>query len=154
MQSNVKLYRSLSDAKAKERVIFEEEGEVLFRSYGLSGIVIFNASRYAESGNILLLDLMPHFTAEVLREMFLKRLEQQRDAVRSFLFVGFVVDPLAEALLQAAGIEGEKELLSSDIDHLVAVCKAFPFKMQGIADERTCQVRRGEYSPKKWTFLL
>ena len=85
---------------------------------------------------------MPHFTAEVLREMFLKRLEQQRDAVARFFFVGFVVDPLAEALLQAAGIEGEKELLSSDIDHLVAVCKAFPFEMQGIADERTCQVRR------------
>ena len=68
-------------------MIFEEEGEVLFRSYGLSGIVIFNASRYAEPGNILLLDLMPHFTAEVLREMFLKRLEQQRDAVARFLFL-------------------------------------------------------------------
>ena len=152
VQSNVKLYRSLSDAKAKERVIFEEEGEVLFRSYGLSGIVIFNASRYAESGNILLLDLMPHFTAEVLREMFLKRLEQQRDAVARFFFVGFVVDPLAEALLQAAGIEGEKELLSSDIDHLVAVCKAFPFEMQGIADERTCQVRRGGVQPEEVDF--
>lgn len=152
VQSNVKLYRSLSDAKAKERVIFEEEGEVLFRSYGLSGIVIFNASRYAEPGNILLLDLMPHFTAEVLREMFLKRLEQQRDAVARFFFVGFVVDPLAEALLQAAGIEGEKELLSSDIDHLVAVCKAFPFEMQGIADERTCQVRRGGVQPEEVDF--
>lgn len=152
VQSNVKLYRSLSDAKAKERVIFEEEGEVLFRSYGLSGIVIFNASRYAESGNTLLLDLMPHFTAEVLREMFLKRLEQQRDAVARFFFVGFVVDPLAEALLQAAGIEGEKELLSSDIDHLVAVCKAFPFEMQGIADERTCQVRRGGVQPEEVDF--
>lgn len=152
VQSNVKLYRSLSDAKAKERAIFEEEGEVLFRSYGLSGIVIFNASRYAEPGDILLLDLMPHFTAEVLREMFLKRLEQQRDAVARFFFVGFVVDPLAEALLQAAGIEGEKELLSSDIDHLVAVCKTFPFEMQGIADERTCQVRRGGVQPEEVDF--
>ena len=152
VQSNVKLYRSLSDAKAKERAIFEEEGEVLFRSYGLSGIVIFNASRYAEPGDILLLDLVPHFTAEVLREMFLKRLEQQRDAVARFFFIGFVVDPLAEALLQAAGIEGEKELLSSDIDHLVAVCKAFPFEMQGIADELTCLVRRVGVQPEEVDF--
>lgn len=153
VQSNVKLYRSLSDAKAKERAIFEEEGEVLFRSYGLSGIVIFNASRYAEAGDVLLLDLMPHFTAEVLREMFLKRLEQQRNAVARLFFVGFVVDPLAEALLQAAGIEGDKELLSSDIDHLVAVCKTFPFEMQGIADERTCQVRRGGVQPEEVDFF-
>ena len=35
VQSNVKLYRSFSGAKAKERAIFEEEGEVHFRSYGL-----------------------------------------------------------------------------------------------------------------------
>ena len=152
VQSNVKLYRGLSDAKAKERAIFEEEGEVLFRNYGLSGIVIFNASRYAEPGDILLLDLMPHFTAEVLREMFLKRLEQQTDAIARFFFIGFVVEPLAEALLQAAGIEGDKELLSSDIDHLVAVCKAFPFEMQGIADERTCQVRRGGVQPEEVDF--
>ena len=152
VQSNIKLYRGLSDAKAKERAIFEEEGEVLFRNYGLSGIVIFNASRYAEPGDILLLDLMPHFTAEVLREMFLKRLEQQTDAIARFFFIGFVVEPLAEALLQAAGIEGDKELLSSDIDHLVAACKAFPFEMQGIADERNCQVRRGGVQPGEVDF--
>ncbi len=40
-------------------VIFEEGGEVQFRDYGLSGIVIFNASRYAKSGDKISLSFKP-----------------------------------------------------------------------------------------------
>lgn len=38
---------------------FSEEGEVLFRGYGISGIVVFNASRYAHTGETLLVDFLP-----------------------------------------------------------------------------------------------
>ena len=37
-------------------VIFEEAGEVQFRKYGISGIVTFNASRYAQKGDVIYLD--------------------------------------------------------------------------------------------------
>ena len=40
-------------------VIFEEYGEVQFREYGLSGIVIFNASRYSRQGDIIELNFKP-----------------------------------------------------------------------------------------------
>lgn len=36
-----------------------ERGEVLFRKYGLSGIAIFNLSRYAQPGDAVVLDLLP-----------------------------------------------------------------------------------------------
>ena len=49
VRCNVKLYR-------KDRCIFEENGEVLFRKYGLSGIVIFNASRFAKKEDKIVLD--------------------------------------------------------------------------------------------------
>ena len=38
------------DAKARE------EGEVLFRDYGVSGIAVFNLSRFAEAGDMLRID--------------------------------------------------------------------------------------------------
>ena len=41
------------------QAVAQERGEVLFRSYGLSGIVIFNFSRIAIPGDTLLLDLAP-----------------------------------------------------------------------------------------------
>lgn len=129
--------------------VFEEEGEVLFREYGLSGIVVFNASRYAHQGDTLLLDIMPHYTQEALLDFLYARLAQQKSCLARTFFTGFVVNPLAEALLQAAGIEGDAHLIGADNAALAQVCKALPFNVQGIADARTCQVRRGGIQPEE-----
>ena len=45
-------------------VLKQESGELLFRSFGLSGIVIFNLSRTALPGDVLEIDLLPHLTDE------------------------------------------------------------------------------------------
>ena len=45
-------------------VLKQESGELLFRSFGLSGIMIFNLSRTALPGDILEIDLLPHLTDE------------------------------------------------------------------------------------------
>ena len=77
------------------------------------------------------------------------RLAQQKSCLARTFFTGFVVNPLAEALLQAAGIEGDAHLIGADIAALAQVCKALPFNVQGIADARTCQVRRGGIQPEE-----
>jgi len=51
------------------RAVAQERGEVLFRSYGLSGIVIFNFSRLALPGDTLLLDLAPLVNEESFSSM-------------------------------------------------------------------------------------
>ena len=45
-------------------VLKEESGELLFRSFGLSGIMIFNLSRTALPGDMLEIDLLPQLTEE------------------------------------------------------------------------------------------
>ena len=45
-------------------VIKQESGELLFRSFGLSGIMIFNLSRTALPGDVLEIDLLPQLTEE------------------------------------------------------------------------------------------
>lgn len=51
------------------QAVAQERGEVLFRSYGLSGIVIFNFSRIAIPGDTLLLDLAPLVNEESFASM-------------------------------------------------------------------------------------
>lgn len=45
-------------------VLKQESGELLFRSFGLSGIMIFNLSRTALPGDTLEIDLLPQLTEE------------------------------------------------------------------------------------------
>lgn len=63
-----------------KREIFDESGEVLFKDHGLSGIVIFNASRsIAHSPNekvTISLDLLPEISLEELKEYCNKNGEQ------------------------------------------------------------------------------
>lgn len=62
------------------RKVFEENGEVLFKEHGLSGIVIFNASRaiaHLQCKNITIsLDLLPEISADELIEYRNKNDEQ------------------------------------------------------------------------------
>ncbi len=53
-----------------------EVGEVLFRDYGVSGIAVFNLSRFAEVGDVLLLDLAPHVDACACESMLQARWER------------------------------------------------------------------------------
>lgn len=45
-------------------VLKQESGELLFRPFGLSGIMIFNLSRSALPGDVLEIDLLPQLTEE------------------------------------------------------------------------------------------
>lgn len=49
--------------------VWRNLGEVLFRSYGVSGVVIFEASRLAQPGDVIALDLTGGMPLEGLREL-------------------------------------------------------------------------------------
>lgn len=120
---------------------FFEKGEVLFRKYGISGIVVFNASRYAREGDDLLLDLVPNSSQEQLEELLCRRVNLQRRA-ESFL-TGFVVEALAQAILKIAAIDPQKIVTIADAKKIARALKRFPLIVGGIADEHACQVKRG-----------
>lgn len=120
---------------------FFEKGEILFRKYGISGIVVFNASRYAHEGDELFLDLVPNSSQEQLEDLLCRRVDLQRRA-ESFL-TGFVVEPLAQAILKMADIDPQKNVTTADVKKIARVLKRFPLVVEGIADERSCQVKRG-----------
>ena len=126
---------------------FEEEGEVLFRDYGISGIVVFNASRYAQIGDTIVLDFVPQRSMEELTALFEQRIELIGMRKPKDFLTGFVVSRLAAVLLQNAGLDKASQITKADAKKLAKACKEFSLTCQGIADERTCQVRRGGVQP-------
>lgn len=136
---------------------FSEEGEVLFRAYGLSGIVVFNASRFVDPGDTILLDLVPERSLERLEELLFERLRFQaqrngRIPSAGELLQGFFLPELARALVCASrkghvsGHSDDGSVSDTDINALARAIKAFPLEVKGIGDAKQCQVHRGGFS--------
>lgn len=62
--------------------VFCEDGEILIRSWGLSGIVVFNASRVARAGDVLMCNILPSFTQAALAQLIYTRLQTYDVAAR------------------------------------------------------------------------
>ena len=104
------------------RELARERGELLFRSYGLSGICVFNLSRFAEAGDEILLDLAPS-----LEESQLIYLAERAGSLAG------VVSPQIAAALEDIGIDA-------------AQIKALPCRVSNLAQTDHAQVTRGGFA--------
>lgn len=124
---------------------WQERGEVLFRDYGISGIVTFDLSRRAEPGDLVELDLMPDVNPSELRQIV------DPFARGSFTpgILDGLLDPAIAALLERLARERwhvawpERKEASSDSDALMRLAKALPLVVTGPADPAQAQVTRG-----------
>ncbi|MBS6395528.1 MAG: NAD(P)/FAD-dependent oxidoreductase [Clostridiales bacterium] len=94
---------------------FTEEGEVQFTSYGLSGIPVFQLSRYAakalEQGQTceILMDLHPERTRELLYVWIQGRLPHTGGRSGTDALLGMFPEKLSQVLLERAGISLKKK---------------------------------------------
>ena len=125
------------DARGRHASPWRETGEVLFRSYGISGIVAFDASRRVTAGDVLLLDLFPSFSEEGLAALLDARAAVLGLPAAGSLawYDGLVARPVA-ALVDAAS-------KTHDALGIARAAKRLRFAVTGLADERAAQVRRG-----------
>ena len=112
--------------------VTQDRGELLFRDFGVSGILALDLSRKAEAGDELSLDLLPDCSPEEL----LKRLEIQASlrSEREQLLTGVFHRRLAEALLRRT--DGEPAALARTV-------KDYRLRVLGPGDVRNAQVTRG-----------
>lgn len=137
----------LSVIRAGER-IFDEEGEVLFRKYGISGIVTFDASRFARPGDRLLIDLFPGHSLEGLVDLLACRLAAQATMLPGAVtyrdcLAGIVLEPVASAMLARLGLAQDAIACAEGLAEIAAILKGFAFTCAGIAERQGCQVMRG-----------
>ena len=125
--------------------LWREDGEVLFRAFGISGVAVFNLSRRIQHGDTILLDVFPDLSKDELFDMLNRRVE---------LLGGFSPrDPrwldgmLAPQLSRVACAAFEQcHPGSNDVIHLVSILKHFKLLVEGTAEERSAQVTRGGVS--------
>ena len=101
--------------------VAEAAGEVLFRPYGLSGIVIFDLSRHARRGDQITLDLLPGIRPS----------EAERRARHT---LDGILDPIiARELVREAGSR----------EAAITLAKSLPYCVEGPAEASHAQVTRG-----------
>lgn len=115
-----------------------EQGEVLFRSYGISGIAAFNLSRRVETDDVIELDLFPDLNDADLERM----LRGRAGAVGPYTgdprwFDGLLSRPLAVVVAESTA--RDKRQLESIASHL----HRLRLRASGTTEHAQAQVRRG-----------
>lgn len=115
-----------------------EQGEVLFRPYGISGISAFNLSRRIEAGDQIELDLFPEMNEQSLARLLARRAEM----IGGFdgsprWFDGLLARPLAALVCDAiAGAE-------RPLGRAASMLHRIPLYATGTTEHAQAQVRRG-----------
>ncbi len=125
--------------------LWHEDGEVLFRAFGISGVAVFNLSRRIQRGDTILLDVFPDLSKDELLDMLNRRVEllggfSPRDPR---WLDGMLVPQLSRVVCTAFE---QCHPGSNDVIHLVSILKHFKLLVEGTAEERSAQVTRGGVS--------
>lgn len=133
--------------------IASENGELQLTDYGVSGIPIFQLSRYAtkalKAGKkvYMMLDFLPNLTQDETIELFTKRLHKlEQKKTMSECFVGLFNKKLAEVLIKEAGIslgDSPKKLSSEQIMCLAELAKGLRVDITGSKSFEQAQVCAG-----------
>ncbi len=116
------------------QTVAAESGELLFRDYGVSGIAVFDLSRFAEPGDRLHIDLLPEMTEAQTRALFEKRVEAIAWCPREEILTGLFHKRVNEALLRACG---------TDAASLAHTAKDLVLRVSGPAEPKQAQLTRG-----------
>ena len=126
-----------------EKVIASEEGEILFRDYGVSGIVIFNLSRHAKPGHTLSIDLFPELTERDLLNTLEKRLTRRPDLNADELLTGMLHSRIIQAVIRKSKSRTNQGLDQGMLYPLAQSMKKYQLKVTGGPSKDQAQVTRG-----------
>ena len=148
--NNIRVRCAVSLAAPDGSIKAREEGELLFRDYGVSGIAVFNLSRFAQPGDVLLVDLLPSVRDEECERFVGARRKKLAAGGRPLsgeaLLRGMLLAQVARAVLEAAGLDPHEPFGKADVPALARALKGLRLEVRGVGDARQCQVMRGGYA--------
>ncbi len=163
LATDVEPLRGLSGVRAHAKVSAYESmeaeepyawlfGEVLFREYGLSGIVIFDMSREVELEDYLGLDFLPQATTDEFIGLLTSKYENMKKCTYvenispltySDLMCGIFHTRLNNAIVHKTGCKPSSPVDPAMFAALVATAKDFRVRVTGLGDASKAQVTRG-----------
>ncbi|MDY3129519.1 MAG: NAD(P)/FAD-dependent oxidoreductase [Berryella intestinalis] len=147
LRCKVSLFRSQRSTE-RRMIAPPAAGEVLFRKYGLSGIVVYDLSRFAWAGDTVELNMLGCDPSGALAYLLRRRGRLSR-ALRGGpitcddMLRGLVLPQIGHVVLKRCGLAGESACSDDALGALSAMISAFPLEVQGMGDPAQCQVRRG-----------
>lgn len=149
VQGKVSLYSKQSGFLA------EDTGELQMVAHGISGIPVFQVSRYAaralrqKEKVYILMDIMPDFTEEELEKELLWRKEQFGSWSSLEVLDGMMHQKLAAVLLHSLGMDERQPVTSwvqSDVLKMVQRMKSWKLGVAAVSDFEKAQVTCGGVS--------
>ncbi len=120
-----------------------ERGELLFRDYGVSGIMVFDLSRYLERGSVISIDFFPDVAPAELRTTIAERCTSLAWRNAETFFAGMLHYRVARAVLSTAGVNPDTPVEELPQARLAALLKDFRLNVTGMGDASQAQVTRG-----------
>jgi predicted Rossmann fold flavoprotein len=140
----------------QEKLIVQEEGEILFREYGLSGIAIFQLSRYFGPG-LVLLDLMPRYSPPELLEMLAERARRLSGRPADEFFTGIFQRMVGAQLMKVINLPVEDRdcgsLKNEELEALAGVIKGWAFPVEGPNGWQNAQITLGGLDVREFNAL-
>lgn len=141
------------------KLIAKEKGELLFADYGLSGIPVFQVSRFA--GEALLhgsrvtckLDVLPEYTLDEVTKLLQNRFEKLKNRTAEELLIGLLNHKLNYILLKECGIDpvsdSKKAYMQEDFARLAALYKGLSCQVTELNPFSNAQVCAGGVETKE-----
>lgn len=161
---SAKLTRQLNNIRVRGAVHLErggqriasERGELLFRDYGVSGVSVFNLSRFAQPGDDLVVDFLPDIPPQDMERFMMTRRKRMQKLLGSPLALdrfleGLLLPAVSAAALRQAGLRTGDWFTQEMIPQLCDMLKGMRLTVEGIGDERQCQVRRGGFPVERFS---
>lgn len=160
LQCEGKEYKQLAGIRTQAKVslygngtlLAEDTGELQLTNYGISGIPVFQVSRYAAKALAkrqtvtAQIDFLPSFAKEEFHNHLKNRRETQGYKKGEDFLIGLFSKKLIPVFLKKAGISftvPAKDWKKKEIDRLVDVCKEYETTVTGTNDFTHAQVCAG-----------
>ena len=149
--------KRMAGVKVESRVGFgdiQKQGDVLFTSYGISGLAILDISRFVMKELIgtkksitLTIDLMPKMSQEQLLALMKKSLTKKSSKLLSIWMQGFINKKLILPILEPLKLQNETVgslfVNKNNLDFIVHAIKHFEFKVNGSRGYKGAEVTAG-----------
>ena len=166
LTSSMKNLERMAGVKIESRVtlqhnnkIIQKQGDVLFTSYGVSGLAILDISRFVmeellnKKSIILTIDLMPKTSQEQLLALMKKNLVKKSSKPLTIWMQGFIHKKLILPILEPLKLQNKTVgSIASNIEELkkiINAIKAFKFTINGSRGYKGAEVATGGVDTKE-----
>lgn len=127
-------------------VVAAEYGEIQFTEDGLSGICIFNLSKYYQKGDEIRLDLLPEYDESLLLQMLEQRVNSLASRPMAEFFLGMVHKKLNPVLLGELSLDENRKLHTMTKEEFLKIAgllKGWVIPISGTKGWKEAQVTSG-----------